>query len=262
MSEFGEGFRKARKALGISLDEIAAETRIGTRFLQAIESEEFHRLPGGVFNRGFIRTFAERVGLDADAALSDYDRLVSPKESDVVQGDARPQHARFDRALYPIAVGTLVLLIILFYALNRTPDGGEVNTLPQDPPAQVSTSPPIVAAEPIVAAAPEPLVSPSTAPAPPAPVQLQLVVEMTASEAAWIHVVADGSLAGEEILQPGTTRRFSAQTSLDLTVGNAGGVALRINDKQVRSLGRPGEVRTLTITPANVNDIDTIIQNR
>jgi cytoskeletal protein RodZ len=56
MSEFGARFKKARESQNISLDRIAVETCISTRFLRAIEDEQFEALPGGIFNRGFIRT--------------------------------------------------------------------------------------------------------------------------------------------------------------------------------------------------------------
>src|SRR6266571_5129207 len=65
MSNFGASFKKARESKGISLERIAAETRISTRFLLAIENEEFNLLPGGIFNRGFVRTYAEKVGLES-----------------------------------------------------------------------------------------------------------------------------------------------------------------------------------------------------
>src|SRR5689334_25421550 len=80
MSNFGATFKKARESKGISVDRIAAETRISSRFLLAIENEEFNLLPGGIFNRGFVRTYAEKVGLDADQAVADYERLVTVRE--------------------------------------------------------------------------------------------------------------------------------------------------------------------------------------
>src|SRR5438105_12876912 len=80
MSNFGASFKKARESKGISLDRIAAETRISTRFLLAIENEEFNLLPGGIFNRGFVRTYAEKVGLDPDQAVADYERLAAVGE--------------------------------------------------------------------------------------------------------------------------------------------------------------------------------------
>src|SRR5579862_8125779 len=80
MSNFGGSFKKARESKGISLDRIAAETRISTRFLLAIENEEFNLLPGGIFNRGFVRTYAAKVGLDPDQSVADYERLVQIQE--------------------------------------------------------------------------------------------------------------------------------------------------------------------------------------
>ena len=52
---FGDNLRREREMRGVSLDEISAATRIATRFLQAIENEQWDQLPGGVFNRGFVR---------------------------------------------------------------------------------------------------------------------------------------------------------------------------------------------------------------
>ncbi len=69
MSDLGTTFRNARETLGLTLDQIAGETRIGTRFLEAIEKEEFHLLPGGIFSRGFVRAYAERLKLDPDKAV-------------------------------------------------------------------------------------------------------------------------------------------------------------------------------------------------
>src|SRR5437868_4136660 len=76
MSNFGSTFKKGRESKGISLDRIAAETRISTRFLLAIENEEFDVLPGGIFNRGFIRTYAERLGIDPEEAIRLYEKFV------------------------------------------------------------------------------------------------------------------------------------------------------------------------------------------
>lgn len=72
MGEFGEKFRKAREKKEFSFDDVSKVTKIGTRMLQAIEEEHFDQLPGGVFNKGFIRAFAKCVGLDEQEAINDY----------------------------------------------------------------------------------------------------------------------------------------------------------------------------------------------
>src|SRR5687768_13299707 len=123
MSEFGSTFKKARESLGISLKAVAIETRIGTRFLQAIEDEEFHILPGGIFNRGFIRNYAQRLGLDPEQAVADYERLSGYQEPTPIESSAPTPQPHSDKpglSLYPIAVGTLILLILIFYVVTRS----------------------------------------------------------------------------------------------------------------------------------------------
>lgn len=72
VGEFGDKFRKAREKKDISLDDVSNVTKISSRMLRAIEEEHFDQLPGGVFNKGFIRAYAKHLGLDAEEAVTDY----------------------------------------------------------------------------------------------------------------------------------------------------------------------------------------------
>ena len=72
VGEFGDKFRKAREKKELSLDDVSNVTKISTRMLQAIEEENFDQLPGGVFNRGFIRAYAKHLGLNSEDAVNDY----------------------------------------------------------------------------------------------------------------------------------------------------------------------------------------------
>jgi cytoskeleton protein RodZ len=69
---FGVHLRREREMRGVTLEEISSATRIGTRFLDALETEHWDRLPGGVFNRGFVRSTAQFLGLDPEAMLAEY----------------------------------------------------------------------------------------------------------------------------------------------------------------------------------------------
>ena len=69
---FGEHLKREREMRGVSLDEICAATRIGNRFLEALENEDWDRLPGGIFNRGFVRAVARFLGLDEEAFVAEY----------------------------------------------------------------------------------------------------------------------------------------------------------------------------------------------
>jgi hypothetical protein len=78
---FGEKLRKQREQRGIELDAISNTTKISTRMLRALEDEHFDQLPGGVFNKGFVRAYARLVGLDEEEAITDY--LTALRESQI-----------------------------------------------------------------------------------------------------------------------------------------------------------------------------------
>jgi cytoskeleton protein RodZ len=72
MPTLGEELRHRREQRGVTLAEIAEATRIGTRFLKAIETNNFSILPGGIFTRSFIRAYAKHVGMNEDEAIGLY----------------------------------------------------------------------------------------------------------------------------------------------------------------------------------------------
>lgn len=71
-SLFGEHLRREREMRGVSLEEISAATRISVKFLEALENEQWEQLPGGIFNRGFIRSIAKFLGMDEDGLVAEY----------------------------------------------------------------------------------------------------------------------------------------------------------------------------------------------
>jgi len=255
MTNFGASFKKARESKGISLDQIAMDTKISTRFLSAIESEELHLLPGGIFNRGFVRAYAERVGLDPDQMVADYDRLVGVRDTAEPSLPPAGLPSKANKRLYPIAVALLFLATALFYIATRESGHPAPTSIPAAPASPaVGESPAATPAPPPPQAEPAP--APATEPAPtPPPKPQALTVDLEAREATWIKVKADGSSVNPgEILQPGMTRKFTAQESIDISVGNAGGLTLKINDQAAKPLGKSGQVREVTIRPDNLKD--------
>ena len=272
MTNFGASFKKAREFRGITLDQIAKETRISTRFLAAIEDEEFHLLPGGVFNRGFIRSFAERVGLDPDQAIADYERLASVGEPNDIPSAENLAPSGRERHLYPAAIAILAIAIGIFYFVTRESRPVQIATQPPvSKPAPPVQEPPPAAAAP-AEPAPDPnaipvadqtpartaVSAPTPAPvtAPPRAATQALTLDVEAHEQTWIKVTVDGNSAnaGGEILEPGMTRKFTAANSIYISLGNAAGCALKINDKVMKPLGKSGQVKSVTITPATLND--------
>jgi cytoskeleton protein RodZ len=280
MSNFGAGFKRARESSGLPLEKIAAETRISSRFLTAIENEDFHLLPGGVFNRGFIRAYAERIGLDPEQALADYDRIsVAVEEpAEVLRNVERASMRKTERNLYPIAAGILLLLIAVYYVVTRNgATGSAAETAPpaateqpaalvpapvppiEPPLAEITTNPETATTSaPLPAPAPAPLPLPVQTPAtvpPPSAGPAALVLDIDVTDLSWVKIATDGNVVLSDTLTPGSTRRFTATSSIDVSIGNAGGTSLKINGREIAGLGGAGRVREFTITPENAAKI-------
>jgi hypothetical protein len=88
LGSFGEKLRKQREQRGLELDAISNTTKISPRMLRALEDEHFDQLPGGVFNKGFVRAYARQVGLDEEEAIADY--LAALRESQIQQQTILP----------------------------------------------------------------------------------------------------------------------------------------------------------------------------
>lgn len=117
MSGFGDKFRTARELRGIDFSRITQETRISARFLRAIENEAFEELPGGLFNRGFVRTYAEAVGLDPDTMVEEYIALTEkPAPQEPEASAPKPSTPTRGRYILPAAAGGLVVLALILYA--------------------------------------------------------------------------------------------------------------------------------------------------
>ena len=117
----GEKLRLAREERGIALRDISEQTRISIRYLEAIEADDYRRLPGGIFNRSFIRAYAKFIGYDEHNALEDYARTLRERgESDdegskmhqsLVYTDDGGSHSRSP-------LKTLLLAILILAALS------------------------------------------------------------------------------------------------------------------------------------------------
>jgi len=88
VGSFGEHLRREREMRGITLEEIAAATKIGTRSLKALEDEDFKKLPGGIFNKGFVRAYAKFLGIDEEQAVADF--VAASGDFDTIKSNIDP----------------------------------------------------------------------------------------------------------------------------------------------------------------------------
>ena len=121
-ASIGEKLRLEREAHGIALRDISEQTRISMRYLEAIESDDYQRLPGGIFNRSFIRAYAKFVGFDEQEAIEEYTRTL--REHGDTDDDDPPKHHKSlvytDDGNSPrrSPFATLLLAILILAALS------------------------------------------------------------------------------------------------------------------------------------------------
>ncbi|HEY2867034.1 MAG TPA: helix-turn-helix domain-containing protein [Pyrinomonadaceae bacterium] len=111
----GEKLRQAREERGISISEVAEQTRISPLYLKSIEKDDYKALPGGIFNKGFLRSFARYIGFDEEEALADYAQLIA-EDAVVDESDRtfhRPQVMTDDVMSQSVAPTLLVVAVIL-----------------------------------------------------------------------------------------------------------------------------------------------------
>jgi len=120
VNAFGERLRRERELRGISLDDICAATKIGTRLLRALEEEQFDLLPGGIFNKGYVRAYARHLGIDEEQAVADYLKAAHETPPDVrliahQNASARADHIMSNvsyRGGFPL-IPVLILLVVI-----------------------------------------------------------------------------------------------------------------------------------------------------
>jgi len=110
---FGDHLKREREMRGVTIGEIAAATRISERFLEALENERWEQLPGGAFNRGFVRSVARFLGLDEESMVAEYVLETKERSQGDSASESSPQGMPRDwRPVIALAVGLVVLAII------------------------------------------------------------------------------------------------------------------------------------------------------
>lgn len=111
----GEKLRQAREARGVSISEVAEQTRISGLYLECIENDDYRTLPGGIFNKGFVKSFAKLVGVDENEALQDYAALIANQGSTVAEDPKtyRPEVLTDERSSSSSLPTIIIAVVIL-----------------------------------------------------------------------------------------------------------------------------------------------------
>jgi cytoskeletal protein RodZ len=130
LGAFGDKLRKQREQRGIELDAISNTTKISTRMLRALEEEHFDQLPGGVFNKGFVRAYARHVGLDEQEAIADYLAALNGSQAPPQENLPNPRTSATNRAESAVATAKIPAQI-------RPPDRPHKDRPNKDRPSEV-----------------------------------------------------------------------------------------------------------------------------
>jgi cytoskeletal protein RodZ len=279
MDDLGARLKEAREQRGVPLKTIATRTKISVAALEALERNDFSRLPGGIFGRAFVRAYALEIGLDPETTVADFQVHLDRSEREAAERqqihvditeDDREFLARQQRALRLLQIGAVVLgLAIVALGIWQAPrlwkrltgdpapatapaavpqQSSEVLPSSPTPPAPLSEAVPLAgtpAADQAVTAS-----APAGA-APSAPVAGRMVVEFVLTGDCWVVASVDGGRSVSELMHAGDRRRFEAEREVFLDVGNAGVVQLTIDGAPAKPLGGPGVHVQKTITRVN-----------
>ena len=280
MVEIGQLLRQTREAKELSLADVEEQTRIRQRYLSALESGDWDELPNPVAARGFLRTYATFLGLDADelvaqsqdfemngapviapqpAAASDY----TPINMDLYEETTRRSHlTRRIIGFILILIPILILAFLLFryglpYVQGRMDGGENVTATVELPPEGQAPGAPVIGATDTPTPMPQLTVVgelPTFTPTPPTtdtptPTQTptatpseSIRLKLIADQTAWIRVVTDGTVQVESLVDPGYEQEFIAYKQMEFLTGNAGGVTAILGDQQLPPLGEVGQV--------------------
>ena len=231
---FGERLKRERELREVSPNEIVVATRISLRFLEALENEDWDKLPGGIFNRGFVRSVARYLGLDEEDLLAEYD-LAHRDQSEVPPAaenriPAAPKWMAVALALGAVTVLAAVVAAAAYgwrrYSAHRH--------------AKQSMA---IATQPVSTGQFAPLFSDAPQAKPAA-----LDLSVSTSAATRVRILADGKVLFDSEIPAGQNRHFSAETAFEVSAADSSAVLLELNGQIIPPIGSPGASGTIVLS--------------
>jgi cytoskeletal protein RodZ len=255
----GAQLRQARESRGLSLDEVSSRTRVQRRYLQALEEGTVDKLPEPVYARGFLKRYADFLGLDSAGIAERYFPMADIRKQGSSGPLLMPTPPKQTNWLgYTVGVVVAVLGLSAFFALktSNSPSAPSIPAVTAQTPAKLKSSPvpkgTKTALTPSQAAKQtQPILTPpSVTPVPTQAQPVQVAVNVAADT--WVRVSADGRTVFQGVLPKGAQRNWSAKQFVKFRTGNAGGILVSHNQKAIGPLGAPGKVveRVFTKNPA------------
>jgi len=234
-STLGEKLRQAREARGITISEVADQTRISPLYIESIENDDYRPLPGGIFNKGFVKSYAKFIGIDEQEALQDYLQLISEQEGYTGEEPKtyRPEVLTDERASsssLPTIIIALVILGLMTWGIlafvryyQQTPAQNDNAKLTNTNSAENAN------------------VAPTTPTPVPAPAMGNAKIEFSTSSAPiYLASVMDGKKAST-LIKPDAPAVFEPKENLRLSFAKSlvQNAQLTINGKQIKLPSQP-----------------------
>ncbi len=269
MDDFGERLRQARERRGISLRQIAASTKISAAALDALERNDISTMPGGIFSRAFVKSYAAEVGLDPEETVREFLNRFDQDQPPTAQSVAvtRPaEEAEFEsrqriagRVLLATVVGIPALALVLYFTIRgRSPRPPH----PESLSAASSSTPrdPLPAATPARDAggttgssgAAAPVASVTVADAPAA---TSVMLDLHPTADCWVSLTIDGRKVFARIMHSGEHEVHAVRRDAVVEVGDAGAFAFSVDGREGKPLGERGQLKTLKLTPASATQL-------
>jgi cytoskeletal protein RodZ len=242
----GQTLASAREKAGLTVEQVAAATRIRRTLVMDIERDDFASSGGDFYARGHIRTIAQKVGLDPAPLLAEFDaarpEAAPPRATDVFESEtaARPERRGPNwSAAMAVAVAVVLVYGVVQVVTRDSPpptegiSGSGSDATTTSARATPSSSPTPTGDGSAVAQAP----------------RTKVTVVVKARDTSWVQAT---TASGEELFQgllEDETRTFTDRQRIKLVIGNAGAVTLTVNGTPIGSPGRPGQVARVQFTP-------------
>ena len=222
-STVGEALRRERELRNVTLQEISEETKISVRHLEALERNDFDRLPGGIYTKNFLRAYGRYLGLSEDKIVNDYLFQTSPRREAALAEKEGPRRKGLSGpgVLLLVAIPVVLLTLAVAFAFTQ-------GWLPIGPRGTAAPPAPAV---------PEP--------APPAadPDAGPVLLALEAVADTWVELRADDGEVVDRLLPKGEKLEVRFSEKVEMNLGDAGAVRWSLNGRAGRPLGSRGEMR-------------------
>ena len=257
----GETLGQARRESGLTVKQVSEHTRIRETVIRRIEQDDYSLCGGNFYARGHIRSIARMLGVDSDPLIREYDENHggAPGAPAVATAFEPEQPLRFRERRTPnwSAAMAATLVLVLVYGVFQVFKGEEDRA-----PAPVAGSPAVTATGSghgdTHALGETPRPTPSAEAKPPAEAigEDEVVVGIRATEQSWVNVRdAEGKVLFSAMVPKGQQREWRAQKRLRVLIGNAAGVVLTVNGKELGVPGEDGQVLRLTFVPGSSDPV-------